>query len=320
MPLDVTRFIESYRPVVFGYGRMSTDKQQLSVPLQMKKTEAYFVDFQNSGRFGVDPAWGGWYADKAVSASTTPLTERPYGQAMMSRLRPGDHIITDHSDRMFRSLLDLCSNFEKLKEMNISLHIVTFPIDISTAEGEAFFKTMGVFAELFSKMAGRRVRESRAYRREQGLPCGVAPVGWSVKKNGHGKRGFVKDERAVQIAYRAARYYVEHADCNLCETVRWMSDNIREPTGKPRWGEMRVRCLVAAFRHRFPLPNFTTPMKEIDQLYEGWYYRAIEFETVSMQVSKRRAAIAADAAAAITDPDSESRVLLPPSHVVRRAS
>src|SRR5215213_11625507 len=63
------------------------------------------------------------FVERGVSGSV-PLAERPEGAALLAAVKPGDTIVTSKLDRMFRSALDALGVLGRLKERDVSLHMI----------------------------------------------------------------------------------------------------------------------------------------------------------------------------------------------------
>src|SRR4051794_26542796 len=63
------------------------------------------------------------FVERGVSGSR-PIGERPEGARMLGTVRSGDVIITPKLDRMFRSALDALDVLARLKDRDVSLHMI----------------------------------------------------------------------------------------------------------------------------------------------------------------------------------------------------
>src|SRR5436305_264583 len=103
----------------YAYGRVSTSRQDMSIQAQSQQCQGYF-DYRLKAN-GI--AWGGWFADKALSGRTEFL-KRENANLMWSRVSSGDHIIIAKMDRGFRNARDLLSFVEQCKARKITLHFI----------------------------------------------------------------------------------------------------------------------------------------------------------------------------------------------------
>lgn len=159
--------------MLYGYCRVSTDMQESSAAEQRASLEEY------ANKIGQPLAR--IFCDEDVSGGT-PLRERPEGKAMWDALAKGDTVVVTTRDRAFRSLVDAASTLMVWREQGIRLHIIDFPIDLSTDEGEMVFLQGAVFSQYERKAIGRRIRRGMAHRRKSGIPyAGTRPWGWRRK-------------------------------------------------------------------------------------------------------------------------------------------
>jgi DNA invertase Pin-like site-specific DNA recombinase len=160
--------------MLYGYGRVSTDIQESSRDAQAQTLQAYADRMEEPIEL---------FIDEDVSGSM-PLKDRPKGKAMWDRLKPGDTVVVTTKDRAFRSLVDAAITLMSWREQGIKLHILDFPVDLTTDEGEMVFLQGAVFAQYERKQIGRRMRNGIRHRKENGLPYGGArPWGYVRKGN-----------------------------------------------------------------------------------------------------------------------------------------
>lgn len=160
---------------LYGYCRVSTDMQENSADAQQAALAAY------AERTGQTLA--GVYVDKDVSGSI-PLRDRPHGKRMWDRLEQGDMVVITTKDRAFRSLVDAATTILCWRERGVKLHILDFPIDLSTDEGEMVFLQGAVFSQYERRQIGKRIRTSIAHRKAKGMPYGgMRPWGYVRRGN-----------------------------------------------------------------------------------------------------------------------------------------
>lgn len=161
--------------MLYGYCRVSTDLQDNSSEAQVAALHSY-AERTNQPLAHV-------YVDKDVSGSI-PLRDRPDGKKLWDRLSSGDTVVITTKDRAFRSLVDAALTVMQWREVGVKLHILDFPVDLSTDEGEMVFLQGAVFSQYERKQIGKRIRVSIKHRKEKGLPYGgMRPWGW-VRKAG----------------------------------------------------------------------------------------------------------------------------------------
>lgn len=157
--------------MIYGYVRVSTDLQANSQQAQADALRAY------AEKAGLELAEV--YVDKDVSGSV-PLKDRPTGKQMWDRLTSGDTVVITTKDRAFRSLVDAATTVMLWRERGVKLHILDFPVDLSTDEGEMVFLQGAVFSQYERKQIGKRIKVSIAHRKAKGLPYGgMRPWGYT---------------------------------------------------------------------------------------------------------------------------------------------
>jgi DNA invertase Pin-like site-specific DNA recombinase len=160
--------------MLYGYARVSTDKQEDSADDQARRLREY------AERTGA--AFGGVFVDEDQSASKIKFSHRTQGRVLWDKLQPGDSVVFTKSDRAFRSVLDAVTTVAHWKSLGIGAIFLDTGIDITTPAGELFFNQMSAFAQFESQMIGQRQRDSIAYRKRAGRPYGtMRPFGWVAK-------------------------------------------------------------------------------------------------------------------------------------------
>jgi DNA invertase Pin-like site-specific DNA recombinase len=166
----------SSQPQCYGYGRHSTNKQELTQEVQEFRTHEYWE--RSLKPKGV--AWGGFYYDKATSAKV-PLTERPHGREVFVLAQPGDHIVVSKMDRAFRSLRDGIVSMDMFAAKGVAFHSLDLQVDTSTPLGRFFRSVLLAVAELEREFTSERVKETIALRKREGRPHGRScPIGWRI--------------------------------------------------------------------------------------------------------------------------------------------
>jgi len=164
----------------YGYIRVSTEEQELSLEAQRSKIDAYCA---LKGLHLVDV-----YVDVGVSARKVPMSDRPSGGALLKLLGRGQGIVVVKFDRLFRSLVDGLATIESWNRKDIAVHLADqdgVSLDTSTAMGWAFVVSMLTWGELEAKLTGERTARVLRHKREQGQRfCGIAPYGYSWGEEG----------------------------------------------------------------------------------------------------------------------------------------
>lgn len=141
----------------FGYGRVSTKDQNPAS--QHDALTAAGIDAKNL------------YIEKA----STRLAQRPKLEELRKLLRDGDTIVITKIDRLARSLLDLITIADDLREKGITLEVLSGTFNRDDPMGEAFFNMTGVFAQLERDLIQQRTREGLQAARARGRVGGRKP-------------------------------------------------------------------------------------------------------------------------------------------------
>src|SRR5438552_586195 len=84
--------------IAFGYGRVSTVRQEISVEADRKQVE----DYATYRLLPRGLTWGGWYCD-ASEGGKASFRGREAGGVLCQRLQRGDHVVIARLDLAFRS-------------------------------------------------------------------------------------------------------------------------------------------------------------------------------------------------------------------------
>ena len=157
---------------LYGYIRVSTDRQAISPQVQREAIESAA---SRSGR-RIDA----WFQDApivrpdgtiddSVSGSVF-IGQRKAGGELLGRLKAGDVVYVAKIDRAFRSLTDCAQCLDRWERTGIGIFICDMAgqLDIMTPFGKAMVQILAVFAELERKMISQRTREALALRKRQG--------------------------------------------------------------------------------------------------------------------------------------------------------
>lgn len=200
--------------MIYGYVRVSTDKQECSA-------EAQQADILRWAKDGCDRM----FVDEDVSGGM-PLQERPQGKIMWDLLRPGDTVVVSKLDRAFRNLSDAANTHQNFKAQRIALVVLDLPIDINTPAGELFFHQLCAFAQFERRMIADRTRRACQHKLSTGKPYGRSrPLGWAKKK---GEYVPCEEERATGRRVLALR-----SEGLSWEKICWKlaMDGVRKPYG-----------------------------------------------------------------------------------------
>lgn len=171
---------------VYGYTRVSTSRQAEegeSLDVQQRTVAGYGLMLGLT----VDKI----FVERGVSGSV-PLSERTEGAALLAILKSGDIVITPKLDRMFRSALDALDVLAKLKNRNVSLHMIDLGGDV-TGNGisKLVFTILSAVAEAERDRIRERVTQVKQDQRQRNRYLGgIVPFGFRIGADG----GLVPDE------------------------------------------------------------------------------------------------------------------------------
>ena len=89
-------------PRIIGYGRVSTDRQELSFRDQTEKIESWVQYQQASGGPYAHHEYGGTF-EESISAVKHGFFDRPIGSWIAASLEPKDVLVVSHLDRLVRN-------------------------------------------------------------------------------------------------------------------------------------------------------------------------------------------------------------------------
>ena len=135
----------------YGYARVSTKEQDLSVQIEALKAYGVSEDCIRS--------------EKVSGTSTRGRDEL---NALLSFLREGDELVITRIDRLARSMMDLQQIAATLKAKGVSLKATEQAVDTSSSAGKAFFDMLGVFAEFETNLRRERQMEGIARAKAEG--------------------------------------------------------------------------------------------------------------------------------------------------------
>jgi len=139
---------------VYGYARVSTDDQDLSLQ------RAALI------KAGCDPEW--IYEERGSGGRM----DRRELKRLMRSMRSGDRLMVWKLDRLGRTLTGVIETVEEMTREGIELVSLTEKIDTTSAMGRAFFQIALVFAELERALISERTRAGMAVARERGAQFG----------------------------------------------------------------------------------------------------------------------------------------------------
>jgi DNA invertase Pin-like site-specific DNA recombinase len=155
------------------YLRVSTSKQETSN--QRRELEAVA---RRSGWQVVKV-----YEDAGISGAKG-RDQRPGLDALLKAVnsKEFDMVATWSVDRLGRSLTDLLSILQCLRDKDVDLFLHQQGLDTSTTAGKAMFQMLGVFAEFERGIIRERINAGLARAREKGVVLGRRPTAPAVEK------------------------------------------------------------------------------------------------------------------------------------------
>lgn len=141
---------------VYGYARVSTAEQDLTVQLDALKA-------------------AGCETIRSEKVSGTTTKGRTELAILREFMKQGDTLVVTRIDRLARSIGDLQDIVRSLKDNGVALRATEQPIDTSTAAGKAFLDMLGVFAEFETNLRRERQLEGIAQAKSRGVYQGRKP-------------------------------------------------------------------------------------------------------------------------------------------------
>jgi DNA invertase Pin-like site-specific DNA recombinase len=164
----------------FGYIRVSTDRQDLSVDAQENFIRTYA---EHKGlpapQIETDADWSG----------RVELAGRPGGKALLTAIEQECathevHLIVPKLTRFGRNTVDVSLNAERLNRWGVTLHFLDLNVDTRTPMGRAFMQIAAVFAELEVAFTTERIRDALNVKKSRNEVCGQPCFGWDAVPNG----------------------------------------------------------------------------------------------------------------------------------------
>ncbi|MDX8496907.1 recombinase family protein [Mesorhizobium sp. VK4C] len=170
---------------VYAYTRVSTARQASegeSLDVQQRQISGYAL----MHGLTVDET----IIEEGVSGSV-PVSDRPAGAALFTKLKAGDVVIAAKLDRLFRSALDALQVVDDLRTKGVKLHLIDLGGDIAgNGLSKLFFTIASAFAEAERDRIRERISQVKADQRERGRFLGGArPFGYQIGADG----GLIED-------------------------------------------------------------------------------------------------------------------------------
>lgn len=178
---------------IFGYARVSTTNQDLTLQIQALES------------FGCDKI----FSEKITGTKT----ERPQLKELLNQLRQGDLVVVWKLDRLARSTKQLIELVEKFNKEGIRLISTTQSIDTETSLGRMFVSLLSMISEFEYNIRAERCREGMRVARERGIKGGrpkiitpeiIKKIEALIKSG----MNLVEISKALEINVNTIRYHV----------------------------------------------------------------------------------------------------------------
>ena len=174
--------------MIYGYARVSTQDQNLSIQEEALKT-------------------AGAEIIRSEKVSGTSTKGRDQLRNLLDFIRPGDELVITRIDRLARSVKDLQDIVHELREKGVALRATEQPIDTSTPAGKCFLDMLGVFAEFETSLRRERQMEGIAKAKAEGRYTGRPKTIDADKVNELKAQGVKPAEIAKQLGIGRASVY-----------------------------------------------------------------------------------------------------------------
>jgi DNA invertase Pin-like site-specific DNA recombinase len=142
--------------VKYGYARVSTDDQTPALQLAALKRAGCKTVFKDEGISGA-------------------VSNRPALSRCLKKLEHGDTLIVWKLDRLGRSLRDLITMLDDLRDRGVKFKSLTEAIDTQTPTGRAMWQMIGVPAELERSLISERTGAGVKAAKARGVKFGRKP-------------------------------------------------------------------------------------------------------------------------------------------------
>lgn len=272
------------------YARISVAQEaSVSVARQIEAAEQY-------------AAARGWqvvatFTDEGVSATHNKPEDRPGWRALLDSTDTYDAVLVWKIDRLARRVLDFLHADEALQQRGAGIVAVEDPVDMTTAQGQAFATMLAVFGQMEAESIRARVAAARTHLLKAGrVVGGTVPYGWRSLPNPDGA-GYVLAHDPDRIDYVRGMADRTLAGNSIYSTVQWLdSIGAPTPTGKGGWQYSTVERIL---RHpglagMTPFnPGNETKVRGTGVLRDGDGLPVVDESVAIMPVAEWRAMVAA---------------------------
>jgi DNA invertase Pin-like site-specific DNA recombinase len=164
----------------YGYARVSTDDQTPALQLAALKKAGCKTIFKDDGLSGA-------------------TTKRPALLRCLKKLESGDTLIVWKLDRLGRSLRDLITMLDDLKQRGIKFRSLNEHIDTDTPTGRAMWQMIGLLAELERSLISERTRAGVKDAQRRGVKFGRKPK-LTPQQTAHARKLLDQGQRREDVA------------------------------------------------------------------------------------------------------------------------
>lgn len=171
-------------PIAFGYPRVSTGRQDLSLDAQTETIRRAAV--------ADDIAEVEIFPEPDTSGSI-PFLERPEAQRLLARIREvAPHrtvtLIVPKLDRIGRNTVDVSNTVTLLHSLDVRVKFLDLSIDTRTPVGWAMMQILAALAQLELSRIHERIQTALDHKRSRGeLTSGSVPFGWDAVPSPDGR-------------------------------------------------------------------------------------------------------------------------------------
>jgi site-specific DNA recombinase len=178
----MARSTEKQKSAVFGYARVSTGKQEHSIPAQVDKirAQALLKDLELTGII----------EDEDASAKSL---ERPGMKRLLEMVERGElsTVIITKLDRLTRRIADIDKLLQLFDRKKVTLISTAESLDTASATGRMMVNLIVLMSQWEREIIGERTQEAMAGMKRRGLQIGNVPYGFkrgnAVGTNKQGK-------------------------------------------------------------------------------------------------------------------------------------
>jgi DNA invertase Pin-like site-specific DNA recombinase len=166
----------------------------------------------------------GTFRDEGVSATHNKPEDRKAWQDLLATREQYDAVVVWKVDRLARRVIDFLNANEAVKARGAGIVAVEDPIDLTTAQGEAFAIMLAVFGQLEAATTRSRVTAARDYLLRSGRYVGGGlPYGYKAIPNPDGP-GYIitQDDEAIDYVKEMVRRTL--AGLSLYSTTQWLNE------------------------------------------------------------------------------------------------